>query len=51
MVLSCTCFTMNFYIYIFQLTLCIWRGTIITLLQFIFLDRFLQDSNKVFDYY
>ena len=32
---------------------CLWRGTVITLLQFFFsfVNRFLQDFNKVVDYY
>ena len=48
------------YIYIFQITpmlldrefhICIWRGTIITLLHFFsFVYRFLKDVNKVVDY-
>ena len=61
MVLSCTRFTTNLYIYIFfQITpmlldrefhICIWRGTIITLLHFFsFVYRFLKDVNKVVDY-
>ena len=36
---------------VWEFQICIWRGTIITLLQFFsFVYRFLQDVNKVVDY-